>query len=166
MAFQQVILRYLKCRHKCKTAQKLLLALCDFKPKWLFNFYPHFAKKLNNRLWNSNIAVQHVSILLWHSFCPYGKKIKAPCFCLCRNNIYFQLLSKPGPYPMVHLPPGCIFTIHPPNPSLDGDGDGGAEPSVGRAIERDETAHCYRDHFLGQVRHACTCFLLYCVSQR
>ena len=55
---------------------------------------------------------------------------------------------------MVHLPPGCIFTVHPANPSQDsGESEvGGAEQRVGGPIERDETAHCYRDHFLGQVR--------------
>lgn len=67
--------------------------------------------------------------------------------------LHFQLLSKPGPYPMVHLPPGCIFTIHPAAPSPDGESNGGVETKSVGAIERDETAHCYREHFFGQVGH-------------
>lgn len=53
---------------------------------------------------------------------------------------------------MVHLPPGCCFAVHPPDPGPDPGGDEGAESRLqGSMIEMDEIAHCYRKHFLGQV---------------
>ncbi|XP_060594796.1 rap1 GTPase-activating protein 1-like isoform X4 [Ruditapes philippinarum] len=67
-----------------------------------------------------------------------------------------ELLSKQGPYPMVHLPPGCCFTIHPPDPGPDPGGQEGAESRLqGSLIEKDETAHCYRKYFLGQEHFNC-----------
>ena len=69
--------------------------------------------------------------------------------------ILFQLLSKQGPYPMVHVPPGCCFTIHTPDLGPDPGGQEGAESRLqGSLIEKDETAHCYRKYFLGQVSQA------------
>lgn len=61
---------------------------------------------------------------------------------------------------MVHLPPGCIFTVHPADPDPDPDSDGKAESRLGGVIEKDDTAHCYRDHFLGKVtgwKHTAIC---------
>ncbi|XP_053379372.1 rap1 GTPase-activating protein 1-like isoform X4 [Mercenaria mercenaria] len=67
-----------------------------------------------------------------------------------------ELLSKQGPYPMVHLPPGCCFKIHPPDPGPDPGGEDGAESRLqGSLIEKDETAHCYRKYFLYQEHFNC-----------
>ncbi|WAR14909.1 RPGP1-like protein [Mya arenaria] len=64
-----------------------------------------------------------------------------------------SILKKPGPYPMVHLPSGCIFTIHPPEPVSEA-GENGAESQLHTTnslesrlhptIEKDESAH---EHF-------------------
>ncbi|WAR14949.1 RPGP1-like protein [Mya arenaria] len=75
-----------------------------------------------------------------------------------------SILKKTGPYPMVHLPPGCIFTIHPPEPVSEA-GENGAESQLHTTnslesrlhptIEKDESAHVYRNHFLGWEHFNC-----------
>ncbi|KAL4220835.1 Rap1 GTPase-activating protein 1 [Mactra antiquata] len=68
-----------------------------------------------------------------------------------------ELLSKPGPYPMVHLPPGCCFTIHPPEAGTEGgvQHEGAESRLEGTMIELDEVSHCYRTHFLGREHFNC-----------
>ena len=49
---------------------------------------------------------------------------------------------------MVHLPPGCNFTVQPqenPHPALRDVTD------LNSVLEKDEAAHCYREHFIGMV---------------
>ncbi|XP_052821073.1 rap1 GTPase-activating protein 1-like isoform X2 [Mya arenaria] len=79
-------------------------------------------------------------------------------------NTVTEILKKTGPYPMVHLPPGCIFTIHPPEPVSEA-GENGAESQLHTTnslesrlhptIEKDESAHVYRNHFLGWEHFNC-----------
>ena len=51
---------------------------------------------------------------------------------------------------MVHLPQGCNFAVQPyenPEPGVREV----ADLTLNSLIEKDESAHCYREHFLGLV---------------
>ena len=52
---------------------------------------------------------------------------------------------------MIHLPPRCNFTVQPYKNPDPGSRDVQAESRLNSLIEKDDSAHCYRDHFLGQV---------------
>ena len=53
---------------------------------------------------------------------------------------------------MIHLPPGCNFTVQPYENPDPGSRDVLGESRLNSVIEKDESAHCYRDYFLGQVK--------------
>ena len=70
-----------------------------------------------------------------------------------RKNILPQILTKPGPYPMVVQPEEGGYWVD----GADGDGESAlpvapSENSSGKyKLEMDETAKCYRRYFLGKV---------------
>ncbi|XP_052284641.1 rap1 GTPase-activating protein 1-like isoform X4 [Dreissena polymorpha] len=63
-----------------------------------------------------------------------------------------ELLSRPGPYPMVHLPPGCMFTVHP---GVLGPDPGEENSRVIATSGLEDGSHCYRNHFLGTEHFNC-----------
>ena len=65
-----------------------------------------------------------------------------------------QMLKKPGPYPMIALPPGGGYWVDgvEHNCQLDTEGNPVLSDITGKPmLEMDETAKCYRRHMLGKV---------------
>lgn len=80
------------------------------------------------------------------------------------------MLKKPGPYPMIVLPPGGGYWQDGSEHECQLDSDGNpiipqTSPSKVK-LETDETAQCYRKHFLGKVRvnYLWLCFINFDIS--